>query len=60
MPILLRAYGTARKLSLGEVIRLAETPVLRRVAGAVALDYGGGCQVHAFDFGGLVDRKSVV
>lgn len=54
MPETLRAYGTARKLALGEVIQAAETPVLRRVAGAVALDYGGGRQVHAFDFGGLV------
>ena len=54
MTEILRAYGTARRLSLGDVIQAAETPVLRRVAGAVALDYGGGRQVHAFDFGGLV------
>ncbi len=54
MPEILRAYGTARKLNLGELIQVAETPVLRRVAGAVALDYGEGRQVHAFDFGGLV------
>lgn len=54
MPETLRAYANARKLNLGELIQAAETPVLRRVAGAVALDYGGGRQVHAFDFGGLV------
>lgn len=54
MPEVLRSYGTSKRLSIGRVVQVAETNVLRRVANAVALDYGGGKQVHAFDFGGIV------
>jgi uncharacterized Rmd1/YagE family protein len=50
----LRSYGTSKRLQLGRVVQVSETNVLRRVAGAVALDYGGGRQLHAFDFGGMV------
>jgi uncharacterized Rmd1/YagE family protein len=50
----LRSYGTSQRLTLGRVVQASETSVLRRVAGAVALDYGGGRQLHAFDFGGIV------
>lgn len=54
MAEILRSYASARRLAIGTVIAAAETSVLRRVAGAVALDYGAGRQIHAFDFGGVV------
>lgn len=54
MPEILRSYASSQKLPLGKVIEACETRVLRRVAGAVALDFGEGRQLHAFDFGGIV------
>ena len=54
MPETLISYATSQRLNLGKVIEVCETRVLRRVAGAVALDFGEGRQLHAFDFGGIV------
>ena len=54
MPVSLSSYASSQPLSMRRVVEAAETSVLRRVAGAVALDYGEGRQLHAFDFGGIV------
>jgi uncharacterized Rmd1/YagE family protein len=54
VPDILYSYASGRPLAIGKVVEASETQVLRRVAGAVALDYGGGRQLHAFDFGGIV------
>ncbi len=54
MPVTLYSYASSRPLQIGAVVQASETRVLRRVAGAVSLDYGEGRQLHAFDFGGIV------
>ncbi|MFM2161754.1 MAG: hypothetical protein RLZZ383_1266 [Pseudomonadota bacterium] len=54
MPVSLSSYASSQPLAMRRVVEAAETSVLRRVAGAVALDYGEGRQLHAFDFGGIV------